>query len=236
MPKQIKAAPSVRTRRAYFDYQQGDQQQGEFRQGQLHVRTAFPTTGGFDEQVTLFCLHSRNRTSRMFDGFLPLMAKDRSVYAPDLPGSGETDAPPAPGTAADCSATADLANGLRLRQIDVLGFQEGSEAAVALALARPELVRKLVLIGIPSTKGLGGVTQNCLVMHISDALADITRRAAALLPHARVIDGAEYAEDLFEVAPGILVDQLSGFLNRSPPAADRATSMAASRKAGTRRG
>ena len=33
---------SVRTRRAYFD----------FRFGQLHVRTAFPTTGGFDEQVT----------------------------------------------------------------------------------------------------------------------------------------------------------------------------------------
>ena len=38
---------AVRTRRAYFDC----------KFGQLHVRTAFPATGGFDEQVTLFCLH-----------------------------------------------------------------------------------------------------------------------------------------------------------------------------------
>ena len=35
--------PTVRTRRAYFDC----------KFGQLHVRTAFPATGGFDEGVTL---------------------------------------------------------------------------------------------------------------------------------------------------------------------------------------
>jgi pimeloyl-ACP methyl ester carboxylesterase len=171
----------------------------------------------------------------MFDRFLPRMAEDRSVYAPDLPGQGESDAPAAPGTAADAAAAADLANGLRLRQIDVLGFQRGSEVAVELALARPELVRKLVLIGLPSTNRLAGVAQSCLVMHISDPWADATRRAAALLPHARLMDGTEYAEDLFDAAPGILVDQLGGFLHRSPPAA-RDLPPAATRKAGTRRG
>src|ERR1700761_5563430 len=64
---------TVRTRRAYFDC----------RFGQLHVRTAFPTTGGFDEGVTLLCLHSREGSSRSFARFLPEIAADRSVYAPD---------------------------------------------------------------------------------------------------------------------------------------------------------
>src|SRR5260370_41397476 len=75
----------VRTRRAYFDCQFG----------QLHVRTAFPTTGGFDEQVTLFCLHAIDASSRAFSRLLPELADVRSVYAPDLPGFGESDPSPA---------------------------------------------------------------------------------------------------------------------------------------------
>ena len=82
----LSAAPAmtVRTRRAYFDC----------AFGQLHVRTAFPSTGGFDEQVTLFCLHPSEGSSRSFDRFLPEIADERSVYAPDLPGFGESDAAP----------------------------------------------------------------------------------------------------------------------------------------------
>src|SRR6202140_3225026 len=81
-PAVVKASKSsslpyiVRTRRAYFDC----------KFGQLHVRTAFPTTGGFDEQVTLICLHPVDASSRTFSRFLPELADSRSVYAPDLPG------------------------------------------------------------------------------------------------------------------------------------------------------
>lgn len=210
MPKPTKPAQqqaSVRTRRAYFDC----------RFGQLHVRTAFPTTGGFDEHVTLFCLHPRSGSSRVFDRFLPRIAADRSVYAPDLPGQGESDAPPASGAAAAAAAASDLADGLRLRQIDVLGFQDGSEAAVEFALARPQLVRRLVLVGLPSMSGLARLVQSCLVLQISDAWADATRRAVPALPHARLIEAAEYADDLFDVATGLLVEQLAGFLDRDAP-------------------
>ena len=83
--KTIRSATTVRTRRAYFDC----------KFGQLHVRTAFPTTGGFDEQVTLFCLHRHRASSRTFSRFLPELADVRSVYAPDLPGFGESDPSPA---------------------------------------------------------------------------------------------------------------------------------------------
>src|SRR5258707_15841131 len=85
--KSTMQAHAVRTRRAYFDC----------RFGQLHVRTAFPTTGGFDEQVTLFCLHADQSSSRAFARFLPEVADVRSVYAPDLPGLGESDPSPTAG-------------------------------------------------------------------------------------------------------------------------------------------
>src|SRR5260370_38684699 len=89
---------TVRTRRAYFDC----------RFGQLHVRTAFPTTGGFDEGGTLFCLHPSDLSSRTFHRFLPETADVRSVYAPDLPGCGESDAAPRINFKAATEAVADL--------------------------------------------------------------------------------------------------------------------------------
>ncbi|HEX3848814.1 MAG TPA: alpha/beta hydrolase [Steroidobacteraceae bacterium] len=132
---------AVRTRRAYFDC----------KFGQLHVRTAFPTTGGFDEQVTLFCLHPIDASSRVFSRVLPQLADVRSVYAPDLPGCGESDSSPERSVADAAAAVADLARDLRLRQIDVVGVQYGAEAAIELAIERPDLVRRLVVIGAPST-------------------------------------------------------------------------------------
>ena len=117
MVKHSKLSPvqpiAVRTRRAYFDC----------KFGQLHVRTAFPTTGGFDEQVTLFCLHPSEGSSRTFDRFLPEIADERSVYAPDLPGFGESDSAARLTFADAAGAMSDLANDLRLRQIDVLGVR-----------------------------------------------------------------------------------------------------------------
>ena len=108
MAKVLKSSiPSttVRTRRAYFDC----------KFGQLHVRTAFPGTGGFDEQVTLFCLHPMDESSRTFGRFLADIADVRSVYAPDLPGYGESDSSPARGIADAAAAISDLAKDLRLR-------------------------------------------------------------------------------------------------------------------------
>jgi pimeloyl-ACP methyl ester carboxylesterase len=139
----------VRTRRAYFDC----------KFGQLHVRTAFPTTGGFDEQVTLFCLHAIDASSRTFSRFLPALADVRSVYAPDMPGFGESDPSPSRSIADAAIAISDLANGLRLRQIDVLGIQYGAEVAMELAAIRPELVRRLVLAAVPTADRLSGVKQ-----------------------------------------------------------------------------
>src|SRR5580692_9537909 len=151
----LSTAPiSVRTRRAYFDC----------KFGQLHVRTAFPTTGGFDEQVTMICLHRAEASSRDFSRLLPELADVRSVYAPDLPGCGESDPSPTRSTAEAAAAVSDLANDLRLRQIDVFGVQFGAEVALELAAMRPELVRRLVLAGSSAAEHPGKVKQQRLIV------------------------------------------------------------------------
>jgi pimeloyl-ACP methyl ester carboxylesterase len=120
------------------------------RYGQLHVHTAFPSSGGFDELNPLVCIHPAPLSGRVFRALLGDLGRDRSVYAPDLPGCGESDAPEsAPSIADYAAAVGDLLDSLRLRQVDLLGYQAGSLAATELAIARPEQVRRVVLIGVP---------------------------------------------------------------------------------------
>lgn len=195
--------PAVRSRRAYFDC----------RFGQLHVRTAFPTTGGFDEQVTLFCLHPAQGSSRTFARFLPEIADVRSVYAPDFPGCGESDPAPSAGMAEAAAAIADLVSDLRLRQIDVLGLQTGAGVALQLAAAKPELVRRLVLIGVPTADPLPTVKQAALVLRARFEAAGGLPIAKSAIPNGQFLDLAEYAEDLFEAAPKTLATQVGAFLS-----------------------
>lgn len=120
------------------------------RFGQLHAHTAFPSSGGFDELTPLVCIHPGPLTGRVFGSLLADLGRDRSVYAPDLPGYGESDAPEKPPSVGDYAASVgDLVDSLRLRQIDVIGYQIGSLVAAELALARPEQVRRVILVGLP---------------------------------------------------------------------------------------
>jgi pimeloyl-ACP methyl ester carboxylesterase len=129
-----------RVRRGYF----------ESRYGQLHVHNAIPPGGGFDESTSLLCLHATPRSARSLLPLLELMGMDRSVYAPDLPGYGNSDPPPARPSIADyAAAVVDFCTSMRFRQIDVLGYQTGALVASELALALPSVVRRVVLIGVP---------------------------------------------------------------------------------------
>jgi pimeloyl-ACP methyl ester carboxylesterase len=129
-----------RLRRAYF----------ECRHGQLHVHNAIPVGGGFDELTTLICLHGAEGTGRMFLEVSKRLGTSRSIYSPDLPGCGESDASTVKlsiGGYAD--AIADFLDSMRFRQVDLLGVGAGAAVAVELAVGRPKIVRKLYLLGIP---------------------------------------------------------------------------------------
>src|SRR5690349_23687284 len=108
----LQGADPPRLRRAYF----------ECRHGQLHVHNAIPVGGGFDELTTVISLHGAAGTGRMFLEVSRRLGSTRSLYSPDLPGCGESDASSTRlsiGGYAD--AIADFLDSMRFRQVDVLG-------------------------------------------------------------------------------------------------------------------
>lgn len=129
----------VHVRRSYADC----------RYGQIHVWTAYPSGGGFDEHTPIVCLHHAGGSGRLFAPVLRDLGHDRSIYAPDLPGHGTSDVPSSRASVADfAGALGDFLDSLRLRSVDVIGYQLGALAAAELAIARPQLVRRVMLWGI----------------------------------------------------------------------------------------
>src|SRR5579864_6347842 len=130
------ALAEPRVRRAYFDC----------RFGQLHVRCAIPAGGGFDEATTLLCVPGSPGSGRFFQPLLPPLGRDRSVYAPDLPGCGESDPASGPVDSAETAAAlGDFLDSMHLRQIDLLAHESGVNVALALAQQRPGQVGRVVL-------------------------------------------------------------------------------------------
>jgi pimeloyl-ACP methyl ester carboxylesterase len=166
------------------------------RFGQLHMHTAFPSSGGFDELTPLVCIAPPSLTGRAFRPMLRDLGRDRSVYAPDLPGSGESDPPDHAPTVTDfAGACVDLLDSLRLKQVDVLAYQAGSLAAIEFALTRPQQVRRVALIGIPPSEGgyqvgerLPLVRQPAMILRARDEFWESTGRTEALLREARRVD------------------------------------------------
>lgn len=136
------APPRGRPRqgRAYF----------ECRYGQLHVHNTMPSGGGFDEGTALVCLHQSPASGRVFRQFARLLGETRSVYCPDTPGFGQSDPPrELPSIADYAAAIGDFLDTMRLRQVDILGYHTGTAIATELAIARPDVVRRLVLGAVP---------------------------------------------------------------------------------------
>ena len=142
MPKAPTRPPTAppRIRRGYF----------ECRFGQLHVHNAIPSGGGFEEGTPLLCLHQSPHSGRNFTRFLAMSGSGRSVFAPDMPGFGDSDPPPTgAGIAEHAAAIGDFLDAMRLRQIDLLGHRFGALVATEIATARPGQVRRMVLVSPP---------------------------------------------------------------------------------------
>lgn len=208
MPKAVVAnrLSEPRVRRGYF----------ECRYGQLHVHNAIPPGGGFDEGTPLLCLHPAAMSGRVFRKFMTVLGRDRSVYAPDLPGCGESDAPETRASAADyAGAMGDFLESMRLRQIDVLGYHAGSLVAIDLAIARPQQVRRVVLVGVPESarERIGLVTaQQIMVLRPKDDLWEATQRIRERLPKVRFVDLPDQGATLFEAAPEVAANAVRDFI------------------------
>jgi len=110
------------------------------------------------------------------------------------------------------NAVADLAADLRLRQIDLLGFKFGGGTALTLAAQRPNLVRRLVLVGVPPVNGLAPVSQEALVLRVKLGRAMNRSGPRGVLTRAKIVDLNEYSSDMFQAAPKTLAKPIAAFL------------------------
>jgi len=84
---------------------------------------------------------------------LPVLAHTRRVIAPDMRGFGFTERPANPADSSTYSMAAwvqqavDLLDALEIDQADLVGNSFGGALALALAIANPQRVRRLVLMG-----------------------------------------------------------------------------------------
>jgi pimeloyl-ACP methyl ester carboxylesterase len=246
---------------------------------QVHVTEAGGPGAG------LYCLHATAYSGRSFAPFMAVMSAHRRVCAVDTPGYGGSDRPAErpdiPGYAREIGAAIELdADG----PIDLLGYHTGAVMAAELARQRPDLVRRLVLIGVPFFLGaerehwrdvlakkhalseslaqfkerwaffitdrrhgvsldrgfenfvdelraypfgwwaheaaftfdaeacFPRVTQQTLVLNPNNHLSEASRRAAALIPTASLVEFPGLDHAIFDLAPKVLSDAVEAFL------------------------
>ncbi|MDA0634696.1 alpha/beta hydrolase [Nonomuraea sp. MCN248] len=115
--------------------------------GQIHLRAVTRPHG----RRPLVCFHLTPGSGRMYEALLAELGADRTAVAPDTPGYGASDPPPGPPAIGDYAAVmAHVVDRLGLGEVDLLGYHTGSKIAMELAIARPDLVHRLVLVSAPA--------------------------------------------------------------------------------------
>ncbi len=118
------------------------------RSGQMHYRRAAPEAPSLLSPLLLF--HMSPNSGRIYETFLRAIGQTRLAIAPDTPGFGDSSSPSrAPMIEDYAAAMGDMMDVLKLRSVDVMGYHTGAEICVALALARPEQIRKVILVSAP---------------------------------------------------------------------------------------
>jgi len=123
----------------------------------LHARRA--GTG-----PSLVLAHGFTQTHRVWGGLDAALADGRTVVAVDLPGHGASAA-----LSVDLVAGADLL-GAAGRTADYLGYSMGARYCLHLALIRPDLVRRLVLVS--GTAGIDDAGERAARRTADEALAE----------------------------------------------------------------
>jgi pimeloyl-ACP methyl ester carboxylesterase len=117
---------------------------------------------------TVILLHGYAETSRMWRPIIPLLAKKFTVIAPDLPGIGESDVPPAGLDMKNAAISIhELAKALGVGKARVVGHDIGLMVAYAYAAQFPAEVEKLAVMDafLPGVAGWEGVYNNPDIWH-----------------------------------------------------------------------
>jgi pimeloyl-ACP methyl ester carboxylesterase len=124
----------------------------QLRRATLHGHEVAYRMAGEGPVVVL--IHGMAGSSRTWRDVIPLLARDHTVIAPDLPGHGESAKPLGDySLGAYASGLRDLVGGaLGIERATLVGQSLGGGVAMQLAYQHPELCERLVLVG---SGGLG---------------------------------------------------------------------------------
>ena len=121
--------------------------------GQIHVLASQPKAPG--NPTPLVCFAPNPYSGNYYRLFMEQLGSDRPMLALDYPGIGQSDTYPSEldmGKLAEIMATSLLSLGWGPDgggQVDLCGYHTGTMLATELAITHPELVRRIVLMGIP---------------------------------------------------------------------------------------
>ena len=112
-------------------------------EGQIHYLTA-------GEGPNLVLLHLTTSSSDSFSDIIPILATKYRVIAMDRWGHGGSDEPPDNVDLANLVNTfVQFMDALDIDRAFILGQHTGSYEAIEFAIAQPERVEKLILVGVP---------------------------------------------------------------------------------------
>ena len=97
--------------------------------GQIHLRENAAAPG-----TPLVCLHATAYSSRSFTALLDALDGRRHAIAPDMPGYGESDPPPAP---LDIAGYGEAMLPALPARFDLFGYHTGVSIAVEIAIRHP---------------------------------------------------------------------------------------------------
>ena len=121
--------------------------------GQVHVLTSRPAMPG--NATPLVCFAPNPYSGNYYRLFMEQLGSDRTMMALDYPGIGQSDNYPGEldmATLADIMADSLTSLGWGPKgngPVDLCGYHTGTMLATELAVKYPELVRRIVLMGIP---------------------------------------------------------------------------------------
>jgi len=121
--------------------------------GQIHVLTSEPEVS--DNPTPLVCFAPNPYSGNYYRLFMEALGSDRTMLALDYPGIGQSDTYPDEldmGKLADIMAVSLTSLGWGPDgdgPVDLCGYHTGTMLATELAITHPELVRRIVLMGIP---------------------------------------------------------------------------------------
>jgi len=120
--------------------------------GQIHRLQAAPS---LVTEPTLVCFPPNPFSGNYYRQLMASLALDRTVVALDYPGLGQSDPLTTWRTVGDLAEIMiDAIESARLtdeqhQSIDVCGYHTGAMVAAEVAIRRPDLVRRVILIGVP---------------------------------------------------------------------------------------